>query len=523
MDDEVSRAELIALVRHQRETIDELRGIIAKRDAEIVELREQLETMHFRVSQMSRRIYGNVSERFAATDGQTTIPGLVPNLMNTAADSDEDDDPDQPPRGGQRVSKRSSAKKTGRLTIPDHVERVDQVIEPDPQNRIDSDGRPLPKLREEVTEKLDYVAGGFRALRIIRPVYGRPDEPSVSAPPPPQIIDRGLPTDRTVAMVLSEKFDLHNPCYRQQGRFARAGLSIPRSTLGNWIAGACRALDPIYREIAADVRTASVLHLDDTIIERLDPGRGRTHTARFWGYLGNGALCVRYADNRAGSHPQQMLSDWSGAVIADAYSGHEALYHDGTRQHLPCMAHVRRKFHEAYRDAGDRRAQPVLASFQRLYALEKAWQNRPPDQRATLRQDRAAPILDDLHGTVQRLAVNATPRSPLGRACRYFLKLWPRMTGYLSCGEAAIDNNALERLWKPVALGRKNYLFVGNEAGGERAATAYTITLSCRLAGVDTYRYLCDTFAELHRGATPASELTPKAWALRNNAHRSAA
>lgn len=518
MGDDITREELIALVRQQSDTISELRSTLAERDAQIAHLTEQLEVMHFRVSQMSRRIYGNVSERFSTEENQTTIPGLQPAVAAIADDhvqsNDDggDDDPGSGPKGSQ-TGKRSAKKRAGRKPIPDHIERVDQVIEPDPKDIIGSDGRPLIKLREEITEKLDYVAGGFRALRLIRPIYGRFDEPSVGAPPPPQVIDRGLPTDRTVAMVLAEKFDLHNPCYRQQDRFSRAGISVPRSTLGNWIAGACAIMKPVLAAITNEVRAASVLHLDDTTIERLAPGMGRTHTARFWGYLGNGAIIVRYTDTRSGAHPQAMLDTWSGHIIADAYSGHEALYRDGSRTHLPCMAHVRRKFHAAYKDAGDGRARSALTHFQTLYALEKDWQDRPPDERAALRQQHAKPVLDRLHRTVQNLQQEATPSSPLGRACRYFLNLWPRLPGYLQCGQAPIDNNQLERLWKPVALGRKNYLFVGNKDGGERAAAAYTITLSCRLAGIDCYRYLGDVFAELHRGEIPASQLTPKAWA----------
>ena len=512
---DITREELIALVRQQGEAI-------ASRDEEIAELREQLETMHYRVAQMSRRIYGNTAERFAPQDGQVMIPGLVPGVAEVStSDRDDDDDPDGPRGGGKGRSKKAAKKKRGRLKIPEHIERVDQIIEPSEDDRRDAQGKCLVKLREEITEKLDYIAGGFRVLRIIRPVYGLGDGSSISASPPPQVVDRGLPTDRTVAMVLSEKFDLHNPLYRQQDRFARAGIAVPRSTLGNWIGPACAMLSPIVDAIASEVRASSVIHLDDTTIQRLAPGTGRTHTARFWGYLGEGSLLVRYADNRAGSHPQEFLHDWSGHIMADAYSGHEKLYADGRRLHIPCMAHVRRKFYESYRDAGDKRAQHALGMFRELYDLEGQWRDHPPDAIAVMRRSRARSVLQQLYEHIASLRRVATPASPLGKACTYFLNLWPRLHHYTSAGHLPIDNNALERLWKPVALGRKNYLFVGNETGGERAAIAYSILLSCRLAGIDGYRYLCDTFAELHTGTHPA-ELTPKAWAQRQHHTRAA-
>lgn len=219
-DADISRAELVALVREQAAIIVEQRQTIARLDRENAELRrenaelrrenaelrEQLEVIHYRVSQMSRRIYGNLSERIVDAD-QQMIPGLVPSL---SAELETDDDPDDD--GPRPASKPPSAKRRGRLKIPDHIPREDRVIEPDPQSLRHPSGQRMVKLREEVSEKLDYIAGGYRAVRIIRPVYGIPnsDDMTISAPPPAQVVERGLPTDRLVAMVLCEKFDLHN-------------------------------------------------------------------------------------------------------------------------------------------------------------------------------------------------------------------------------------------------------------------------------------------------------------------------
>ena len=501
-----------------RQTVRDLQDTLSQRDQEISDLREQMTAMHFRVAQMSRRIYGNVTERFAAPDNQLTIPGIVPDdaVIPHSTDDDGDDD-DDPGGSGQSAtqSPKATTKKRGRLKIPEHIESVDQIIEPDPRDCVARDGTPFVKVREEITEKLDYVAGGFRKVRLIRPVYGLPqsNEIAVSAPPPPQVVPRGLPTDRTVAMIFSEKFDLHNPLYRQQDRCARAGIDLPRSTFGNWLAAACTMLEPITQAMQRHVLASSVLQLDDTTMPRLNPGAGKTHTGRLWGYLANDTLVIDYTDTRANEHPARFLANWQGHIVADAYSGHERLYRQGQCIHIPCMAHVRRKFFDAYKDGGDIRAAQVLPTIQQLYAIEDRCRDHPPDGRQTIRQREARPLLHYFLQQVRQLSRQDVPKSPLGRACTYTLNLTERLDRYLDVGEAPIDNNALERLWKPVALGRKNYLFAGNVAGGECLAIGYTISLSCRLAGIDVFAYLCDIFAALHTGRTDYEILTPLAWA----------
>lgn len=512
----LSRTALITLVRQQAETIARLEADNQRLRAANDSLREQLEVLHYRVSQMSRRIYGNTSERFIDT-GQQIIPGVVPAHRAVPDDEVERCALVQTSTAAQAAPPTRRARR-GRLALPGHLPREDRVIAPDPQTLSQPSGQRLVKLRDEVTEKLDYIAGGFRVIRFIRPVYGVPhgDGMTVCAPPPPHVVARGLPTDRLVVQVLCEKFDLHNPLYRQQQRFQRAGIDLPRSTLANWIGAAVRMLTPVVDAMITTLRSSPVLGMDDTVIDRLAPGLGRTHTGRFWGYTTSTTCVIQYADTRAGAHPQDFLAGWSGAIVADAYSGHEALYRTGDRIHVPCMVHVRRKFSDALKLANDTRAKPALVLIRSLYRLEKHIRDQPPDVIAARRQRDAIPILTQLHHCVQTLASQATPKSPLGMACAYVLTLWPRLHRYTTDGRYPIDNNAIERLWKPVALGRKNYLFVGNELGGERAAAAYTIVLSCRLNNIDPYHYLCDVFAELHAGKRTPDELTPAAWAKRN-------
>ena len=515
-------ADLRALVQQQAD-------LLAERDATIADLTDKLEALQYRIAQMERQRFGQRSE---VVPGQALLDlgidwdaeGLVPDEnvadVSAADEGTADAAPDQRPTGLRGRGRRQGQRRGGRMRIPQHIERKRVVVEPPAHERVGPDGQPLTKLRENISERLEYVPGCFVAVEIVRPVYGvRGDEgPTQCADVPPQVVTGGIPADSVVALVLSEKFDLHSPLYRQEDRFARAGITVPRSTMVNWLTAAHTTLQPIVAAIEHEVRSGSVIGLDDTTVRCLRPADdGGITTARFWGYLGSGAMAVRFAADRTGTHPLTFLADWSGSVVADAYSGHEALYRDPLcpRRHVPCLAHVRRKFYEAWADGGDERARPALAIMRRLYDVEDRLAGRPPDVVVRERQRVALPLLDQFRAEITRLRSVSTPKSPLGRACTYAHNLSDRLDRYCAAGELPIDNNALERMWKPVALGRKNYLFVGSPAGGERAAAAYTITLSCRLAEVDPYHYLVDTFAALHRGGRPAAELTPRAYAAR--------
>lgn len=518
-------------------TREELIVVAEDQSREIRQLHDKLEAVHYRLQQAARRAFGPRSETDVPGQERLDLPDLLPDDEGApAAEADDIVDGDDHAAAGSASdpspspaatgnAKRPPRQRGGRLRVPEHIERRDIVLEPDAADLVDEDGRPLPKLRENISERLQYVAGHFVLTRIIRPVHGRrdADQPGVQATPPPQIVSGGLAGDSLLATILCDKFDLHNPCYRQQDRLARAGISIPRSSMVNWIGATTDFLAGVVEAIADEVRAAPWIGLDDTTMPRLAPGTGRTHTGRMWGFLGGGtdtdtsnggAVVIRYADDRRGQHAADFLDSWTGPIVADHYAGHETLYQGGCT-HVPCWAHVRRKFVDAYRDGGDQRAGPIIGLIGRLYALEKELRKHPPDERRRQRQHIAAPTIAEIEAQLDHLDRQTTPKSPLGQAVRYALNLRDRLSAYLADGRLPIDNNALERLWKPVALGRKNYLFVGNEAGGERAAAAYTLMLSCRLAGIEPYAYLMAAIAAHHAGSTDDADWTPQAYAAR--------
>ncbi len=274
---------------------------------QVNELTEKLEVMHYRMTQMTRRLFGSSSERhhpdqqmldevmrqirvenaLVASDARADADATaVAAGDQPAADSDPGASP-TPGQQQQEPKKKDKKKGRGRLTLPAHLPIEDRRIEVPESERLGPDGTPLPEVGAEITWKLDYLPAWFRRLRIIRPIYRTPfsDEARIIAPPLACVVPHGLPTDGTVAMVLVEKYDYHCPLYRQETKLERAGIDLSRATLMNWVRHGAEVLAPIQQAIGAAIRLSPVISLDDTWIDVLDPGAGETHVSRLWGYF----------------------------------------------------------------------------------------------------------------------------------------------------------------------------------------------------------------------------------------------
>ena len=258
---------------------------------------------------------------------------------------------------------------------------------------------------------------------------------------------------------------------------------------------------------------------DDTPVQMLAPGTGRTDTARLWAYVrderpwagpGPPAAAYRFSPDRRSEHPQRHLAGYSGWMHADAYAGYGELYRSGAIHEVACLAHVRRKFVDIHRSQGSAIAEETIARIARLYVVEKAARGLPPEERVRLRQAEAQPILDDLETWLAAQLPSLSGKSPLAGAIRHALVRLPCLRPYLEHGVLEIDNNTAERAMRGVALGRKNYLFVGSEAGGRAAATAYTLIETAKLNGIDPQAWLADTLARIpdHK-ITRIDELLP--------------
>jgi transposase len=404
-----------------------------------------------------------------------------------------------------------------RRPLPAHLPRVE--VHHEPEHTTCSCGSALERIGEDVSEKLDYTPGVFHVERHIRGKWACAQcQTLIQAPVPAQVIDKGVPTARLLAQVLVAKYADHQPLYRQEAIFERAGVAIPRSTLAQWV-GACGVqLQPLVDALRAALLERSVLHADETPVAMLMPGKGKTHRAYIWSYSSTAfdvlhAVVYDFADSRAGAHAQAFLEGWSGKLVCDDYVGYKALFTNG-RTEIGCLAHSRRKFHDLWVNHKSPVAEEALKFFAALYEVERQAHELSAEQRQRLRALESRPISDKLHAWLRLQRSRATDGTAITKAIDYSLKRWPALMRFLHDGTVPIDNNWVENRIRPIALGRSNWLFAGSLRAGKRAAAVMSLIQSARLNGHDPYRYLRDVLERLPtQPASRIAELLPHRWA----------
>jgi hypothetical protein len=340
----------------------------------------------------------------------------------------------------------------------------------------------------------------------------------IQAPVPASVIDKGIPTAGLLAQVLVSKYADHAPLYRQEQMFARAGMAIPRSTLGAWV-GACGVqLQPLVDALRTVMLGSSVLHADETPVAMLKPGAGKTHRAYLWSYGTTQhdaikAVVYDFAEGRAGHHAREFLGAWRGTLVCDDYGGYKALFETGAITEAGCMAHARRKFHELWANHKSVLAEEALKLFGALYDVEREAADLKIEARRRLRESRSKPIADTLHAWLTLHRQKATDGTAMAKAIDYSLKRWAALTRFLDDPAVPIDNNWIENRIRPVALGRSNWLFAGSLRGGQRAAAVMSLIQSARLNGHDPYAYLRDVLERLPtQPNSRIEELLPHRW-----------
>ena len=370
------------------------------------------------------------------------------------------------------------------------------------------------------------MPASFRVVRHLRPKYAcRTCEAVHQASMPSRPIERGRPGPGLLAQVLVAKYDDHLPLYRQSEIYAREGVELERSTLADWVGRSAMLLKPLADAVGEHVMAASKLHADDTPVPVLEPGRGRTKTGRLWVYVRDDrpsasddppAAFYRYSPDRKGEQPQAHLEPFTDVLQADAYAGFSELYRKNRIAEAACWAHARRKIYDVHTATASPIAEAALQRIAALYEIEDRARGRPPDERRRLRQAEAVPRLAELRAWLDQQRAKLPSSSKLAGALRYSLKRWPALTRYADDGRLEIDNNTAERALRSVTVGRKNYLFAGSDAGGERAAIIYTLIENAKLSGVNPYAWLTDVIARIaDHPARKLEKLLPWAWAPR--------
>ncbi len=392
--------------------------------------------------------------------------------------------------------------KAKRKPLPETLPREEEVLSP---GEACACGGKLRRLGEDVTEELEYIPGRFLVKRIIRPRLAcNSCEKIQQAPLPSRPIERGRPGPGLLAHVLISKYADHLPLYRQSGIYGREGIDLDRSTLAEWVGKSTALLEPLAEAIGRHVRAGPALFADDTPLKL--QAKVRCKTARLWAYVRDQrpwdsqappAAWYRFSPDRRGAHPADHLSDFEGWMHADGYAGFNELYRGGETREVACMAHIRRKFVDLYQSQGSVIAEDAIKRIAALYGVEKNTRGRAPEERVQLRQARAKPLLDDLEVWLGAQLSKISAKSELAKAIRYALARIKRLRPYLDHGFLEIDNNPAERAIKPLALGRKNYLFVGSEGGGRAAAIAYTLIETAKLNGVDPQAWLTQVLSRI--------------------------
>lgn len=499
-----------ATVQALPEDLPFLKGLLGEALQAIHERDHRILLLKHYLMRLNRWQFGVKSERIGEGQGIFGFYGTVVEA------------PGQDAPAEKRPARTASPNGHGRQVIPANLPRRVVLHDlPEEKKPCPTCGKMRTAFANEVSEQLEYHPASLHVIQHVRPQYACDDcqGPVASAPPATSPIDKGLAAVGLLAHVLTSKYADHLPLYRQSGILLRHGVSLARSTLCQWVGQCAGLLSPLVAAMKRDILQSKVIQTDDTPVRVLDPGSGKTHQGHLWAYLGDqdhaGAV-FEFTMTRQQLWPKAFLGDFAGYLQADAYTGYDQLFPSGKAggkmTEVGCWAHARRKFFDA-QQTDPERSRWALDAIGRLYQVEKDAKGLSAPDRKTFRQERATPILEEIHVWLIAQSVQVLPKSPIAEAIHYALAQWTALNRYLEDGDLSIDNNACERLLRGACVGRKNYLFFGSEEGGQWAAVVYSLVESCKLHGIDPFVYLKDVL--VRTDTHPMSrvlELTPRLW-----------
>jgi transposase len=472
-----------------------------KLDLQITALQQEL-------ANLKRLIFGSKNERFVPAESSPSQLSLDIHTDAVAACSVTKTQKIEYIRNTNQITKEHP----GRTKLPEHLERREIIIEPAEV----TDG--CKKIGEEITEELEYEPGKLFVNRYVRPKYVITENksiiiaPMMERPLPKAIVGPGL-----LAQIIIDKYVDHLPLYRQLERFKREGINIPYSTIGDWIKNGCSLIDPLYESLKKLIVQSNYLHADESPIKVLDKDKkGQTHRGYYWVYHNSidGLVWFNYQEGRGREGPVAVLKDFKGYLQTDGYAVYDFFKEEKDITVLHCMAHARRMFFEA-KENDKPIAEYALEQIGLLYTIERKAKEQQLDQEQILqlRQTEALPVLESLGRWMKETYVKVLPKSAIGKALGYSISRWPELMMYATDGKLNIDNNPVENSIRPVAIGRKNYLFAGSHEAAKRSAILYSLMGTCKLHGINPFIWLRDV---LQRIAThpinKIEELLPHNW-----------
>ena len=493
-------------------------------EAERGEMEQRLGELEHQLKLLKRCLFGSRSEKISAEELEARIAEHAREAAQAVADSKRPDEPpaeaeEEKPEPKTQKDKKSpkKARPHGRNPLPAHLPRirVEHPIDPARSTCPHCPGHPsLAQIGEDIREKLHKLPVQYVVHQHVYPKYVcQRCHDGVVMPEGP---DNGLKADITVvAEVVVQKYAEHKPLYRQQQTFDRVGIPLRRQTLCDWTGWCSDQVAPVVRAVREYILQQQCVQSDETPV-RMQLADGKMHLARLWAFgLPWAEVVFDFRTNKSHHGPEEWLTGGQARYLqADGGSSYEPVLRHLSLLHIACMAHIRRKIFEASEDAPEACDQ-LMALIQQLYRIERRAKEERLDRSAllTVRQGEARPVMENLGELVRLFAKMRPPKSPFGRAMSYAQGQWEAMMRYLEVPEAELDNNSIEHALRSVVMGRRNWLHVGQEVGGEKAANLFTLMGTCRRLGVEPYEYLCDIVPRLGRHPQKDIwELTPRGW-----------
>lgn len=488
-----------------------------EKEEENAQLRYQVASLTHQVKELQRLIFGSKQERFILVNNHPSQLTLDIQAEEVAQCKITDAKKVEYTRTAMAITE-NKKEHPGRMKLPEHLERREIIIEPE---QITEGSK---KIGEEVTEELEYEPGKLFVNRYVRPKYVSADKcaasgeeaimiaPMIERPLPKAIAGAGL-----LAQIVIDKYVDHLPLYRQQERFKREGILIPYSTITDWVSNTCKLIAPLYEALRKEIITSDYLHADESPIKVLDKDKkGETHRGYFWVYHNSIERMVLfdYQQGRGREGPAVMLKDFKGHLQTDGYAVYDFFKEKEEVTLMHCMAHARRMFYEAL--SNDKpRSEYALSQIQLLYAIEHTAkeQSLNGEQLLQLRQREALSLLQSLGKWMKDEYVKVLPKSPIGKALGYSIERWSRLMLYTTNGKLSIDNNPVENSIRPVAIGRKNYLFAGSHEAAQRSAMLYSLLGTCKLHHVNPFVWLREILQRISsHPINKIADLLPHHW-----------